>query len=613
MRIVTFLTAIICLGWTVKAQDSLRTVQLDEVVITGTKSPIPVEKSGKTIFKLTRKEIESSGGRTVADVLNTVPGVQMDGNFGPMGTNIDYFVRGASSKRTLILIDGMPFNDASGIDQTYDLRFLDLNQVESIEVLKGGLSTLYGSGAAAGVINITLKKPAQKTLNGSVGVDYGSFNTLGANGAVSGTKNKVSYLFNGGYKSSDGFSGAQDIDGSNNFDDDGYEGFNLLGKTNYQISNAFNLGVTISYDDFNSDFDSGAFTDSETNNSDYSQIRAGILPSYKWDGGKIEGKLFINKVDRTFESFGSISDYDAKSHQADIYVDQNLRDNLKLIGGINYQRMQYANQPDFEVRSFSMIDPYLTLIYDENNFNVQLGGRLNQHSDYGSNYVYNVNPSYLISGGTTDFKVITSYATAFITPSLFQLFGPFGANPDLNPESSESAEGGFSILNEGFNFEMVYYYRKDDDLIIYTTQYENSTETIETNGVELNGSYRISDRLSLSGNYTYTHRLNDQTAFRIPEHKYGASIRFEAIPGLQTALNYLHTGSRDLQYFDNTTFNVVAVDAEAFDLVDFTTSYQWNGIRISASINNVFDEEFQAIAGFNSIGRNYQAGISYNF
>ncbi len=613
MRKLHLLTALICLGWTVKAQDSLQTIQLDEVVITGTKSAVPIEKSGKTIYKLTKQDIEENGARSVADILNEVPGVQMDGNFGPLGTNISYFVRGASSKRTLVLIDGVPFNDPSGVDQTYDLRLLNLDQVESIEILKGGLSTLYGTGAAAGVINISLKKSNKDPFNGNAKVEYGSFNSFNSNLGFSGSFDKFSYLVNGGYKKSGGFSAALDNTGAGNFDDDGFVGYNFLGKFDYRFTESLNLAFTGAYDAFDTDFDAGAFADAESNISEYEQLRFGISPTYKWLGGNLKGNFFYSKLDRFFDSSGFTSDNDAKNFQGDLVLDQNLSDKIKLVGGLNYQRLAYS-QPGVDEESFSMIDPYVTFIYDESDFNFQIGGRLNSHSDYGTNFVFNASQSKIIKvSNKLDSKLIASYSTSFITPSLFQLFGPFGANPDLEPEESQSAEGGFSFFKDGFDLGLVYFYRKDDNLIVFAGNYENTDAEIETDGLELNGSYEFSEDLTFSGNYTYTRRLSDDIAFRIPTHKYGASLTFVPMENLTTKLSYLHTGTRDLQYFDNTTFEAVLVDADAFDLFDLVISYKLNDLTISGSVNNIFDEEYQAIAGFTSVNRNYRLSLNYFF
>ncbi|MFM7430901.1 MAG: TonB-dependent receptor, partial [Flammeovirgaceae bacterium] len=140
-----------------QSQDSIRT--LNEVVITGTKFELPVEKSGKFILRLSEQQLREQSGRNVGDLLNNLAGVQVDGNFGTPGSNLNYYVRGARNRQTLILLDGVPMNDPSGIDAFYDLRYVATDQLKNMEVMQGGLSTLYGSSAAAGVINIQTKEP----------------------------------------------------------------------------------------------------------------------------------------------------------------------------------------------------------------------------------------------------------------------------------------------------------------------------------------------------------------------------------------------------------------------------------------------------------------------
>lgn len=621
--------ALACMGWTVKAQDTLRAVKLDEVVITGTKSEIPVEKSGKSIYKITRADIENSSGKSAADLLNETPGVQTDGNFGPMGTNISYFVRGASSKRTLILIDGIPFNDPSGIDQTYDLRLLDLDQVESIEILKGGLSTLYGTGAAAGVISITLRKATSDSFAGSAKIGYGSFNTISPGITLNGSNGNISYFVNASYKKSDGFSAAEDQSGVGNFDEDGFESYNFLGKMKMEVSSDFDLGVTISLDDFDTDFDGGAFFDGD-NTSEYRQVRAGLSPKLKLGNGSITGELFYSKLDRLFnspdfidQSQRFINEYDADSWQADVLLNQNLSSNIKFIGGLNYQSQSFS-QPAIEESSFNWIDPYATFIYDQSNFNLQIGSRINIHSEYGSNVVYNANPSYLIAlSENSDVKVFGSYSTSFVTPSLFQIFGSFG-NLDLDPEESQSLEFGSGIYLENFNLNVAYFDRNDEDLIDFRSlfdasgnfiggEYFNTNNEIETQGVELDAKIGLSTKLDVSANYTYLRVKNDATLYRIPNHKYGIAVSFNPIDRLNVGIRHTHTGERTQPFFNSTTFVTEDLETEAFDLIDLSARYKYNAFTLSGSINNVFDEEYIAIVGFNAIGRNYNVKVSYDF
>lgn len=619
MRRTICITACICLGGTVKAQDTLKTVQLDEVVFTGTKTEIPVEKCGKSIYKITSEEIIRSGARSVSDVLNQVPGVQMDGNFGPLGTNIGYFIRGASSKRTLILIDGVPFNDPSGIDQTYDLRLLDIDQVASIEILRGGLSSLYGTGAAAGVINISLKKPMDKPIEGNLGMEYGSFKSVKTRANIAGKWNKFSYLMNGGTSYSKGFSSATDANNNGDFDEDGFRGHNLLSKIGYEFSDRYSVTWTGAYDEFDSDYDQGAFIDGDHTTS-YNQFRLGLSQFYKWNTGNLRSELFFNQLERVFNSpdffdptARFIDEYDGKNIQAEVYLDQNLGDQFKLIGGLNYQFLEYG-QPSLNERNFRLIDPYLTFIYDRNRLNLQVGGRLNHHSEYGANFVWNVNPSYLISWKDNQLKLFGSYATSFISPSLFQLFGPFGANVNLIPETSIFYEGGFSILGNDWQFDAVYFRRSDKDLIVYGgSGYENAAEETNTQGVELTMNVDVTSKINLSGNYGYLNLIDGAELFRVPRHKYGISMIYTLTDPMTLKLSYLHTGDRLQPYFNPNTFLTDVIETDAFDLIDVNITYQMEKMTFSGSINNVFNESYVAVYGFNAVKRNYLLSVTYRF
>jgi vitamin B12 transporter len=157
--------------------------QLKEVVISDSKFALAKEKSGKVIVKITAEELSKQPGQSIASILSTVVGVEINGNQSSGGKNLGSYIRGGRNHQTLIIIDGIPVTDASGVNLEYDLRYLTAEQVESIEVMKGASSTLYGSGAATGVINITLKKASKKELSGN------SFFSLG----TQTTADKVNY------------------------------------------------------------------------------------------------------------------------------------------------------------------------------------------------------------------------------------------------------------------------------------------------------------------------------------------------------------------------------------------------------------------------------------
>ena len=152
-------------GFAQQQIDSTKVEQLDEVVITDSKFKLKRENSGKVITKITQAELQHQQGKSIADIINATAGIEINGTKSYAGQNLNYYIRGGRNRQVLVLIDGVALTDASQIANDYDLRLLNADQVESIEILKGASSTLYGSGAATAVINITLKESSKKPIS----------------------------------------------------------------------------------------------------------------------------------------------------------------------------------------------------------------------------------------------------------------------------------------------------------------------------------------------------------------------------------------------------------------------------------------------------------------
>ena len=232
-----FVLAAVIISHQLIAQDTAR-LQLDEVVVTANKYEQKQSTTGKVLNIISRQQLERSGGKTLSEVLNTLPGLTMIGANNVLGTNQNISIRGASAGNVLLLIDGIPVNDPSAITNYYDLNFINIDQVERIEVLKGGQSTLYGSDAVAGVINVILKK-ADKKITVFGGVTGGSYNTLKESIGFGGQQKNTHFSINYTHQSSDGFSAATDKNKVGGFDNDRFKQHALNGR--FEFSPAKNL------------------------------------------------------------------------------------------------------------------------------------------------------------------------------------------------------------------------------------------------------------------------------------------------------------------------------------------------------------------------------------
>src|SRR6056297_2988746 len=177
-KITIILTSVILLlsFHTVSAQINSAvadTLQLDDLIITATKISTSEKESVRPALVLSRRDIEASSSANVAQLLHQQNGVRVNNAFGTPGGNRSLFLQGAGGEYTLILIDGVAVNDPSGVGGAIDLRLLSPDTIERIEILKGNQSTLYGSDALAGVINIITRKGAKQPLEATGSLEYG--------------------------------------------------------------------------------------------------------------------------------------------------------------------------------------------------------------------------------------------------------------------------------------------------------------------------------------------------------------------------------------------------------------------------------------------------------
>ena len=591
--------------------------QLDEVVISDSRFKLKRENSGKTVIKISKQELENNQGRTVAELINTKSGIEINGSRSVEGQNLGSFVRGGNNRQVLVLIDGVQVNDPSLVSNDFDLRLLDVNTIESIEIIKGAASTLYGNAAATAVLNITTKKSSTDKIAGSfltvVGTNQ-SQDDLNYNGAnftnnvsINGTLNKLSYLASFGNRYVDGLSAAK----SETPEKDPFSRYNTNLKLGYEFSDKFELTAFASYDKFKTDIDGFpppfyTFTDTEDTYTSQ-QKRVSLSPKLSYKNGSFQINAALSKIDReTISDFSTVNE--AKSFVVDAFNKYVFNDSFYTIVGLNYGDYESLFVED---ESFTNTDPYVNVVYvSDSGLNLNIGGRLNNHSEYGSHFVYSLNPSFNIPIDKGYAKAFGSYATSFIAPNLSQLFGFFGANPDLQPEENVTIEGGLEFnTKNGFRVNGVYFNRNEKQTIIYTTAYENATTDATVHGLELEAEIDLIENLSVSTNYTFT-EVKDGVRLRIPKHKANASLGYNFSEKSFASLNYQFVGSRtDLNF---STF--VNEDLSSYSLVDLYYSHKLihNKLKLFATVTNLLNEDYFEILGYTTKGRNVSLGLNLN-
>ena len=622
--------------------DTLKVTTLKEVVVSDTKFAQSKEKSGKIIEVIMADDLAKKQGQSLANVLSQVAGVEINGNQSFNGKNLGYYIRGGRNRQVAIYIDGIPVTDASGINLEYDLRLIPVEQIEKIEVMKGASSTLYGTGAATGVINITLKKSAKKEISGNAYITLGTQNTsetsktsaqdFNQGVSVNGTINKVSYMTSLNSTETKGMSEAA----GENFEEDTFSRVNVLQKIGFKANDKLSFGFFGNYDRIKNTFDNSfdgiiANSDDLNNNSFSEQFRIGFLPKYTYTKGEFAINAGASTIDRmvnisnTWSGTIDAYNYTGRTVSVDAFNKYKFSNQLFVVLGTQFQYVDMTQKDAYtdvarEAAKFNLIDPYATVVYNSDfGLNINAGARLNTHSEYGNQVVYNFNPSF--SFENFPLKVLASYSTAFITPSLYQLYGPYG-NLALTPEENATAEFGFEsqLLDKKLTINAVGFYREEKNTIgfyynpiTFASNYINVDGTYNAKGIETSVRYNLSEKINIGGNYTFT-QVEELLTRLIPKHKGNIDLNYMFKRGT-FGINYQYVDQRSDAYYDSNLWATAPVELPAYQLLNSNISYDLlpNRLKVFGAVNNILNDDFQELIGYNSRGRNYKLGLNFLF
>lgn len=618
------------------AQDTTKVKQLEQVVVTATKFPIKENQTGKVITVITREQLEKSIGKTIGQVLNEQAGVTVNGALNNLGTNESVYTRGAASGRTLIAIDGIPVSDPSLIDNEFDLNLVPIDNIERIEICKGAQSTLYGSDAIAGVINIiTTKTDCNKPANLKATLAGGSYGTYKGNVQIFGKTKQFLYNVRYSRLATDGFSAAYDETGKNHFDHDSYKSDVFATSIDYSPIPELRIKSFVQYSSYKTGLDAGAFRDDKdyTLSSKSFMLGGGIV--YKLPSVTITGNYRYNKttrVDLNDSTDGSsfyTDRFSGRTQYAEVFANIDLGHGFTWLQGADYR---YAGMNDTSLSisqygpygsadkdtSMSQTSMYSSLLFSSKpGFGAELGGRLNTHSKYGSNYTYTFNPYFLIDN---KIKVFGSIATGFKAPSLYQLFSSYG-DPSLKPERSINYEVGVQYIHSKLNTRLTYFSRKINDGLDFDYnlfKYFNFN-LLKAYGIEWENKVQVTSQLSITANYTWLkakEELESRVSFedttykyalRRPEHTINVTVGFQA-----TKQGFISiSGHYESKRYDIGGYMTPDVPLDSYFILNAYAEWKVNShLKLFGDAKNITNKRFFDIAGYNSIPFLITGGIT---
>ncbi|MEN9859397.1 MAG: hypothetical protein RIT50_1519 [Bacteroidota bacterium] len=621
---------------------------LQEVVVTANKVAKKQTETAKVVSVINREMLRQSGGRSVGELLNQVAGVSVPGANNNLGSNQTISIRGASAGNVLILLDGIPVNDPSVITNYFDINLLSIDQIERIEILKGGHSTLYGSDAVAGVVNIISRKThtGKPSINASLA--SGSFNTVRSTAGISGTSSKLDYLLQLSSINAGGFSAAADTIGDKRFDKDNYQQQTARAQVGYKTGTHSKLITGLLYSRYKTELDAGAFQDEQdfvsTNTNqqfNLGWLRRGTKTNFsiQYQYNEVERDYLDDSLysSNTFIRFAK-SNYIGRSHFADLYASTKVQ-NWELLAGADF-RHHSTVQNYFSIGSWgpytvptlrvymAQLSTYGSAIYKKNNFTTELGGRFNYHSEYGNNATFTINPAYRLNKAV---RIFGNLYTAFKTPTLYQLFDPYSGNDSLLPEKGFIQELGIDFMQgKKFSGRVVAFNRKSKETILYTYdlttfagQYLNaSSQTNYGFETELQWSFQP---VSFRANYAFTNgttksrfdgtgaAIGKDTSYynlyRIPKHA------FNWLASYQIANWIFNLSGRVASAREEFVYGAAPLTMQGYATFDLYTEHKFEkvkGLRAFLDIRNFTNTKYEEIRGYTTRGFNFMTGLLYS-
>ena len=586
--------------------NSLSSSEIENIIIRSTRIPAGAKDIGSSLYIINEDQIKARGFKYAIDAISSAPGVtsKQNGSFGGVGT---IRIRGASSSQTLVLVDGVPVNDASSPGGGYNFEYLNTSNIQSIEVLKGSQSTLWGSDAIGGVVNIYTKESGSTSFGasaeiGSFGLKRGStdINFAGSNSRLRISTSKTSI---------DGISKADEKDG--NLEDDGFESESYSVGGSIDL-NSLTLKGSLSYMESQVEYDSYGFVTGvqdgdEKSNTD--EFIGSISANFDLFDSKLQNLIFISQSDinRDYYSNSSFS-FGAEGKRELIRYQGNIEVNEfnKIAFGLESEESKVNADNSTIDGSF--------LLYEfkpNNKIIISTGIRNDNHEGFGSKTTRRISGTFKPSDNLI---IRSSWGEGFKVPTIFQstyfCCGATSANSSIRPETSTSYDFGFELFfNEmNSNFSITYFDQDINDQINFSFGlggYEN-IDIVNSKGLEIALDYQISKLMSFYLNYSYIDSVDGKGSSLF----YVAKDSGEA--GLIYKTNNSYSGSIIARYNGSESSSYGKINS--WIRFDINGSYRLsNSNELYFRIENLLDEEYQQIFGYGTPERSGFIGLRVKF
>jgi vitamin B12 transporter len=594
-------------------EESKEVKEIPEVVVSADRIEEPLKEVTSQVTVITKEELKKKNFIFLTDVLRTLPQLYIRANGGPGQTAGAILSRGTKSAHTLVLIDGFKVNDPSlGM---FDFGSLTVDDIERIEIIEGPQSTLYGSEAVAGVINIITKKGKGRPKIGLY-LEGGSYGTYKPSFELSGELKNLDFRLNTFYYYTDGFSAyryGSEKDGFKNPFASAKIGLNLLPKVRFEFLGRYNY-ERIEYDGWNED--------AENLRKDHNYLVGAKLNLALFEQFKQIFSIYKNYSQRkSYEPIGW-SPYTRYTPSTEGFSWENFLNLGKiysLVFGLDFKRekVKMLSESSWGSSSYDKKREYTGIFLNnklsllESKLLLTAGLRYDNYKSLGEKTTYRLGTNYIIP--KIDVKLKANYGTSFRVPTFDDLYYPLFSNPNLKPEESKGWDLGFekTFLENKLILGGSVFYQRYKDLIQwnpFTWQPQNVGKAV-IKGVEANLTLKLTQNLSLKANYTYLDpedRDKEKYLIYKPSHKAGATLEY-LWGNLSVIADYVYTGER---FADPSNTQKL----KSYSLVNLSANYSFNPkIKLYLRVENLFNANYEEVKDYGTPDRSFYAGIKFNY
>jgi len=609
IKSLSLITATLLLTTNANADETLEPI----TIVSTSKTTQSIKNTTSNVTVITAEDIEEKGYQTVAQAINTVAGISISQN-GGLGQPTSIFTRGMSSGKTLVLLDGMRLNDPTTTEGQARIAHLSTNNIAQIEIIKGGASSIWGSNASAGVINI-ITKEAKKGVHGSLALSYGSYNTKGTDADLSYKDEKITAQVLASYLKTDGFSALA----PRSAEDDGYENKNYNIKLGYAFDENNKLNLSYNRIKTDVDYDTGIADDNLSNTTtDQTNYLLGYqlsIDNYHLDFKASKGEY---NRDDTSSIYGK-SDFDAKLQEYTLLNRLDYQNN-KLIFGLEYKEIDGTST--YADASYKNKAVFLSNTYNINeNTLLETNLRYDDFDTFEDKATYKIGLKHnhnFLEGFTTS----ANYYTSYDSPSSYQLANQLSPDVLLKPAYTKGYDISASYKEV---FSISYFNTKVEDGIDWISLYDSEGKYIgggytniegkqKFSGMEIQSSYALSSlNINLSANYTHLFTYEDEYGtdlIRRAKDTFNAALDYYTDTNTHFGIDAQYIGNRkDLDY---STYQEVSTGNYTVWNLNFGTKIM-NDIDLSIHAKNIFDKDYQSVYGYATEGQSIYAKIKYSF